>query len=192
MLYSNCRELPIHNFNECESYRDYKYLIKDEKKHSDEELYAKWGEIYQEYLELLDNDEVRAYYRDKMDVYLAKSKVKQLENLKTAIELLRYLDKDKREQIKETISVISKKMRVTDVNQALEIFSGRLKTKLDDFNRSYNKKDSGLTIDDMIPVLIKQGYPINRNTTTVSEYCKILNAIQKDNKKRQHINSIKK
>lgn len=180
MLYKNCRELPIHNFNECEAFNDYQYLIKDKKEHADEDLYSKWGEIYAEYLELLKSDEIRSFYKDKMALYLLSAKVKQIESIKTIIGLMPYLGEEESKAMKEQVSKIAKKMRIDNVDQAFEIFSSRLQTKIDDFNRMYDSKKETSTVDDMIPVLIKQGYPINRHTTTVSEYCNILNAIQKN------------
>ena len=47
-FYKNCRELPMHNFNEIQITNDLNYLVKDKTKQSDEDLQRHWIEILEE------------------------------------------------------------------------------------------------------------------------------------------------
>lgn len=87
MLYKNCRELPMHNFNEIQVENDLSYLIKDGAEHDSEELERHWIDILEESFKLSKDHSQQKFFRDRAELIYLETKitilsyVKELEHL---------------------------------------------------------------------------------------------------------------
>ena len=81
-FYKNCRELPMHNFNEIQITNDLNYLVKDKTKQSDEDLQRHWIEILEESFELSKDTNQKKFFKDKSELIHLEVKINILHTLR--------------------------------------------------------------------------------------------------------------
>ncbi|WP_027381873.1 hypothetical protein [Epilithonimonas caeni] len=175
-LYDKCNILPIHNFNEAMS-GDLSFLKKDpNSKVPDFILQNLWIEILDEFLKISDNKismmmlgkKIKTVYLlSQMDVFTA-IKV----SINAGVDVEPYL----------------KKYRVKKENIDLKI--SLLKNEINRIFFSENKKENNdgqghSNFEMSLAMIRKEGYSVDRFKMVVTEWCAILNQIEKQHKIQQ-------
>lgn len=169
MLFQNCRELPIHNFNECVMGNLY-YLIKNGE-HYDDEIEAKWVDILDEYSELTASGNLIAKKIQMVAINLEIEKMR----------LLMAIDSPTKQQ-KEIIKRYLNKYRSKDIPKLITSLSNKLKRLIKEMPEEH--KDS-YSLDKSIAMMKANGFQIDRFTTPVSEYLEMINVLKERAKKRK-------
>lgn len=180
MLYQNCREFPIHNFNECDLYQDYKYVVK-EGEYTNEQMERQWINLYTEYTELLNDSSTNKILSDKADIIQLEVKYNILIAIKLASDLIEEYKIDDAEVI-DFINKTKSKYRVNDINKAITVTYDRLNSKIEEV-KSYITDNKSKGIDDLLPYLISKGYSVDRYRTTVSEWVGIIHHLKQEQKR---------
>jgi len=176
-LYNRCNIMPIHCFNEV-SNGDLNYMkINREDKVSDADLEKAWLTIIDEY-------------------FILSKEVQGIENLKkkTALTLLQ-----NKIWVYEAIQLCLNKglnvdntMKLYGVNAVdLPQYMALIKYDIDDLNSILQKTDvkGDNEFDRMFAIVLKNGFQINRFTTTVSEWIAILNLLEEQSKQQKKENN---
>ncbi|MXV39350.1 hypothetical protein GO491_11795 [Flavobacteriaceae bacterium Ap0902] len=157
MLYKNCRELPIHNFNECME-GNFSYLVISGE-HSEIEIQEKWIGIIDEYNSLITKG---------ADINISKKA--EILGLHLKINLITIL-----QELKSVESLADGEFKDLIKKYGKPTLLAGLKNKL---NRKLNElpeqKDSENDFDKTLAVLNSQGFNVDRFKTPVSEYIKML------------------
>lgn len=177
LIYRNCRELPIHNFNECMN-GDMTYLIAGKRTPNAVKLFLQtvnteqvWLEIMNEYIELSKNNRAKKMLQNKNKIIWLQRRLNVLELIQQGIDegydVSEYLTeyKLKKEKVKSQIALAKNEL-------------ARLAPK----NENHEDEKSKNDFDTSIAYILENGYQINRFTTVVSEYCEILNRIEQKNR----------
>src|SRR5690606_18336336 len=113
MLYKNCRELPIHNFNEVLVYGNYSALIK-EGEYPKTELIEAWNGIIDEYYSLSNDKSVSKIFRDKAEIVFLQQRLYTL-------HVIQSLSCVSLSQIQlEQLNELKRKHRVKNLKRALQ------------------------------------------------------------------------
>lgn len=173
MVYTNCRQLPIHNFNEIILTNDLAFLLKDLKDLNDqksqafpkEDLEIVWQKILEEFSELTNDDSNKKMFRQKSEILFLEQKLNALR----CIFILGQLDlnEDQNRQYLE----LRKKFKVKDIKKSIASTENQLRLKIDDFKRIYANETSPKSFEYNLTRISKVlGFQINRYTTTVAEW----------------------
>lgn len=161
MTYKNCRELPIHNFNEIGLSNDLSYLISDNSKHDDQELKDAWLDILTDFI--LINPDKGIKYENELKQRLFYL-VNRLSVLEKVIEYDLYTD-----AILGKLKLKKKNVRreFNKVRQRTAQLRAKLKTE-EKVEQEVN------TFEKTLAQLTKfYGAKIDRFTTTVSEWLEL-------------------
>lgn len=180
-LYQNCRELPIHNFNEIIITGNLNFLVKDGSIQNDDELAVLWQSILDEFHELSDDKSYNQLLKNKAEIIYLQGKVMACEIL---IALFgRTLTEEQEAKVKELRS----KYKIKNAKTALAHTRNRLNIKVDQFNRMTSNSESKHNLGRMISNVSRiVGYKIDRFNTTVEEWIesvKLADEIVKENQK---------
>ena len=134
MLYKNCRELPMHNFNEIQVENDLSYLIKDGAEHDSEELERHWIDILEESFKLSKDHSQQKFFRDRAELIYLETKITILSYVKE-LEHLTLTDTQQK-----TLDDIKKKYRVVDIAQEILETTDKVNIKISQFKRQYNSE----------------------------------------------------
>jgi uncharacterized membrane protein YgaE (UPF0421/DUF939 family) len=182
MLYRTIRELPIHNFNECDLFNEYTYLIKEkDKEYTEEELIEHWDKLYEDYRTTIKDKSHIFYYQD----YLKLQKLELEFNILLSIHYLKNELISISEESEKILNDILSSLRISgSLSDVIDIRKSKLDREIKLFQDKYQVKRENVSggIDDLIPYLLSEGYFINRHTTTVSEWCGIINNIKRKTK----------
>lgn len=149
MLYKNCRELPIHNFNECME-GNLSYLVVSGE-HTDDELESKWVDILDEY---------NALTKTGVDTNIIKRC--EIVSLQLQIDLIVELS---------TLSNVEEFQKYTqNKDRLIAGLTNKLNRKIKELPKNTDKND----FDKTLAVLNSNGFTIDRFKTPVSEYVKML------------------
>lgn len=169
-LYHRCNEMPIHNFNEV-SNGNFDYLkINRNDKVSEKELQDTWLTIIDEYFVLSKNVQGIENLKKKSVLILLQNKIQIYEAMR--ICLARKVN-------------IEKEMQMYGVNEKdLPQHIALVKYDIDDLNMILSKTDvqGENEFDKTFAIVLKNGFQINRFTTTVSEWIAILNLLEEQQK----------
>jgi hypothetical protein len=177
MLYRNCRELPVHNFNEIVITNNLSFLIKDQEEHKQEELKSHWKEIITEYETLIDDSKIAYMYRLKAEIIYLKQKIQFL-ILAQAIYEAGY-------DISEHIKPIKPQELKTYISAARNTLNLKLKQEANDGKES---KDIPINaFEEAIATAKGNGYLIDRYTLPVSEWIAISSQLEKKAKEIEKI-----
>lgn len=169
MLYQNCRELPIHNFNEVIVTDDFKHLIKDNSQHSAEELSNQWQIIVEEYNRISDDQSFKKTLRDKCEIYYLQSKLSACEII------LKFKDFELEDEQIQQLNDLKKAFKIRNVSEAHSSTQNKLQLKIEQFQRSQTHEESKSSLGHNIANLSRiLGMKINRFTTTVEEWVELL------------------
>lgn len=174
MLFQNCRELPIHNFNEICITNDLTFLVKeDSKDYKDEDLLEKWISIVDEYNKLQNNT---SSYDDRLKQEKNKLKLSQM----YALLILDYLEKDKQivRKLCSKINVVYEKLDLF-INQTIKELR-----KEEQFNENSNENQ----LEETLAILNENGFKIDRFKTPVSEYIACINRLKESIKAKSKLN----
>lgn len=173
MLYRNCRELPIHNFNEIEVTGDLTYLIK-EGNHDEKELEKHWIDILDEAITLSKDQGQTKFFRDKAELLYLETKLKVLSGIGYIVNL------EISEAQKKDIDSLLKKYRVTNIEQSILETTDKINLKISQFKRVYNiEKNSNF--DSVLAIMRMRGYHINKKEISVSEFYALVDEMKKQN-----------
>jgi hypothetical protein len=179
MLYRTIRELPIHNFNECDLFDDYSYLIKEkDREYTEDELFNHWELLYDDYRSAVKDKSHIFYYHDFIRIQKMELELNILLNIHYLKNQLITISEESENMLNEVL----KEMRISgNLGDMIEVRSSKLKREITIFEEKYKTKKESVNggIDDLIPYLLSEGYFINRHTTTVSEWCGIINNIKR-------------
>lgn len=177
MLYSNCRYLPIHNFNEVTITGDLTFLIQERellqkeeiiKKYPKEVLESKWLEILNEYENITQNKKTEYLYKLKAEVIYLQNRVIYLslilESLQEGYDVTNIINPEKTEDIK--LLLASAKNNLNTKLRQLESETIENKAGKQDFEKA-------------LAIVKGNGYLIDRFTLPVSEWVEILNNLEK-------------
>jgi hypothetical protein len=173
-VYRNCNELPIHNFNEVDSFGRFEYLKKNpDDDVSEYELQLAWLDILDELLTISDNKIAINIINKKIQFIRLGRKLKVLEALKICVEM----DLDVDSQLKE----------YNTSKQKLNVHIGMLKNDINRIKPSEESEvdvakdsnESNLNFENSIVRLIEKGYQIDRFKTVVSTWITALNRLSK-------------
>jgi len=173
-FYKNCRELPMHNFNEIQITNDLNYLVKDKSKQSDEDLQRHWIEILEESFELSKDTNQKKFFKDKSELIHLEVKINILHTLRNLTGL-----KLNNEQQK-IFDFIKKKYRVTDFEQSILQTTDKINLKISQFKRQYDSEKSS-NFESMLASMRINGYHVNRHEITVSEWFALIEQIKMQN-----------
>lgn len=172
MLYTKCNELPIHNFNEIATNNDFNYLkVNKSCVVSDEEIEVAWLGILDEYFRLSKNTLALIQLKKKTQLLFLHKKLQVLQAIRICLDKGLNVDSEMKEY------------RTDKTKIAPHI--GLIMNDINRIEKSFPKEtgiDSESQFDDTLAGILKSGFHINRFTTTVSEWCSILNLIEKQNK----------
>lgn len=177
MLYKNCRELPIHIFNEISLTNDLNLLIKENNNnYTEDQLLDKWIDIIDEYNKLSGSDnaynEKISYEKNKLKLYILIAVRDLRDTVGIDNEELKLLCKDfsfRIDKIDLYINSILKSLKTQDELDKLNI----------------DKKNN---FEDILAVLNENGFNINRFITPVSEYLAYINRLKEIIKSKEKIN----
>lgn len=171
MLYSSCRELPLHIFNEILVIDDLALLAKEKSEvvYSNDVLIKQWELILDEYSELSKNQESQKVYRDKAEILF-------LEQRLNALRIIFVLGQvSKTEKQNDEYLALRKKHRVKDIKKDMSATENILRLKIEDFKRmNANESNPNSFEYNLANVSNILGFQINRFTTTVSEWLSLL------------------
>lgn len=182
-IYQNCRELPIHNFNEVIITGDLNFLVKDKSIQDPELLNQQWKNILDEFHEI-SND--KAFNR----ILLEKAEIIYLQGKVLACQVIIGIGTNgQNEEITEKIKELRSRYRIRDVKQALASTKNKLKLKIAQFERMTTHEESKVSLGAMIANVSRiLGYKIDRFTTTVEEWVELIKTaeeIAKENQKKK-------
>lgn len=185
MLYTSCRELPLHIFNEILVIEDLALLVKEkgEVVYTDEQLLKQWEIILDEYSELSKDQESKKIYRDKAEILFLDQKLNAL----LIIYILGQvpLNAEQAEQYR----LLRTKFKVKDIKKDLAATENLLRLKIEDFKRMNSNESNPNSFEyNLAKVSGILGFQINRFTTTVAEWINLLKVADekvKAEKKRQ-------
>lgn len=169
MIYQNCRELPIHWFNEIGLTGDLKYLIKDGE-HTEEELNDAWLDILSEYVLIHPIGFLKQEQQEKQKLaYMSQ----RMAIIKTVMDFDVYSD-ELLKKLKLTRKTIKKEYN--KLRQKTAQLHARLNTK-----EEIKQEQSGFE-KTVIQLSKYYGFKIDRYTTTVSEWLQFIGEV-KDGRK---------
>lgn len=172
-VYRNCNELPIHNFNEVDSFSRFEFLKKNQDDNvSEEVLQLAWLNILDELLTISNNKIAINIIKKKTDVLLLHRKMKVLEALKICIDLNIDVDQQLKEYktTKEKISIHIGMLK-NDIN--------RITPAEESVDEVRDENANNLNFENSIVRLIEKGYQIDRFKTVVSTWITALNRLEK-------------
>lgn len=174
-LYDKCNVLPIHNFNEAMN-GDLSFLKKNPNSIvPDFILQNIWVDILDEYLKISDNKISLMMLGKKIKTVYLISQLDVMSAIKIAIEagvdVDPYLKKYrvKRENINLKISLLK--------NEINKIFAENKKEK--------DESQGHANFEMSLAMIRKEGYSVDRFKMVVTEWCAILNQIEKQHKQQQ-------
>jgi len=177
MLYQNCREIPIHNFNEISITGDMSFLIKEKGKHTEDELQDKWIDLIDEYNGYF-NKENESLEKNKQ-IELLRFEYLKLIAIKNLI-----LSNENGDEVKK----ILKKLNIKE--DKLDRFISSCLSNLNKLSLENNiKSDNGYSFEESLIVLNENGFNVDRFKNTVSEYAFFINRLNKkinEQRKLQH------
>lgn len=170
MLYSSCRELPLHIFNEILVIEDLALLIKEKGQvYSDEQLLKQWESILDEYSELSKDQESKKIYRDKAEILFLDQKLSALRIIYILGQVP--LNAEQSEQYR----LLRTKFKVKDIKKDLAATENLLRLKIEDFKRMNSNESNPNSFEyNLAKVSGILGFQINRFTTTVAEWINLL------------------
>lgn len=184
-IYQNCRELPIHNFNEVIITGDLNFLIKDKSTQDPEELKKAWDNILSEFHDISDDKAYKKILSEKAEIIYLKGKV-------LACQIIIEVGSNREsEEILKGIKELRKRYRVRDARNTLAATKNKLKLKIAQFERMTTHEESKVSLGSMIANVSRiLGYKIDRFTTTVEEWVELLKTadeIVKESKKKKKV-----
>ena len=183
MLYSNCRELPLHIFNEILVVDDLALLIKEKSEgqnYTKEILTEHWQKILDEYSELSKDQASKKVYRDKAEILFLEQKLNALR----IIFVLGQLDLNE-EQAKQ-YQDLRRKFKVKNIKKDMAATENLLRMKIEDFKRMNASESNPNSFEyNLAKVSGILGFQINRFTTTVAEWINLLKVAEEKVKAEQ-------
>lgn len=185
-LYQNCRELPIHNFNEIIITGDFKFLVKDGSEQDTEELANHWQNIIDEFHEISNDKTFNMLLKNKAELMYLQGKCMACEIIISLFGM------NLNDYQKELIQKLRKSYRIKDAKLSLAHTTNRLNIKISQFERMSSHKESKTSLGAMIINISRiVGYKLDRFTTTVEEWVeavKMADEIIKANQKNKQKN----
>ena len=172
-LYRRCNVLPIHNFNEISTNNDFDYLkVNRNDVVSQIELEETWLLIMDEFYRISKNINALSLIKKQCNLMLLQKKLVVFEVLKICID----------KNIDVSNECLKYRIDKTKINIHIGMLKNDISRITSTFPKEINNNNSESQFDDTIAIIIKNGFQINRFTTVVSEWCSILNIIEKQNK----------
>lgn len=171
MLYKNCRELPIHIFNEILVSEDLGLLVKKPEGLAppSEELVKHWDALLDEYSEIAKDEASKKIYRDKAEILFLEQKLNALR----IIFILGQVAKDERQTAE--YKALRTKFKVKDIKKDLATAENLLRLKVEDFKRMNANESNPNSFDyNLVWVGTILGFQINRFTTSVAEWANLV------------------
>ncbi len=168
-LYQNCRELPIHNFNEIIITGDLSFLVKDGSQQDEKELADHWQNIISEFHEI-SNDKL--YNR----ILMEKAEIIYLQGKVLACQIVfGLLGRKLSHEVAEKVDELRQRYKIRNVKSSLAQSRNKLKLKIAQFERMTTHEESKASLGSMIANLSRVlGYKIDRFTTTVEEWIELV------------------
>lgn len=167
-LYNKCNILPIHNFNEA-SNGDLSFLQVNKNEEIPEYILQEtWIEIMDEYLKISNSALTLSILGEKLKSVYLISQLKVYQSLKNCFE----------NEIDVTELLKKYRIKPENINQKIALVKN-------DFNQLFTKEKEGKNESDnsnfemSLAMIRKEGYSIDRFKMVVTEWCAILNQIEK-------------
>lgn len=151
-IYTDLEVFPIYNFYKCLS-GNLEYIYEERKGEVTEEIEGLWAKLYDEYFELISNNEHQQYFRLVLEIEWLRNRLTYAPILIN--QLLKTPENDRKEVIDEL-----KKWRLpikteNDIPKCLDILNNsktKIKRKEDELNELNNKnsklKDNGISLEE--------------------------------------------
>lgn len=167
-LFYKCSELPIHNYNEVDSFGDFNFLKKNPNdKVSENDLHECWLGILDELIQISKNATAKNLIRKKINFISLIRKLNVFEALKTCIDL--------KIDVEQTLKLY--RIRKEDIDKHIGITKNKLNDLLPNENQTSNEKTAN-NFELSIVVLTEHGYNVDRFKMTVTTWAIALNRIE--------------
>lgn len=183
MLYSSCRELPLHIFNEILVAEDLGLLVKQQpegREYSKEELFEQWQKLLDEYSELSKDQASKKVYRDKSEILFLEQKLNALR----IIFILGTIPLTEKQM--EDLKALRAKFKVKDIKKSIAATENTLRIKIEEFKRmNANESNPNSFEYHLARVGLILGFQIDSFKTTVSQWIELIKVAEEKVKAQQ-------
>ena len=179
-MYTNCRSLPLYNFQEISETGDLKYLLEDPKEEfKEDELIETYKKIIDEYNVLIGNHDQIGKHLIKAEINYCNNKLNNLTTLKWLYDLEFDFDEDIKKEIKSLCAFYRADFTEEKLNWAISGITNRLERKISELGTDQEIEDIEPFDTFFISVCKAYGQKVNKKETSLSEWCAIVKSVLK-------------